>query len=79
MPSASAGDTTAYSMGRVSARASTSKAAERESPKSTQRSQSGRHASVACISMKVANASFSQMPSHHFMVTRSPNHMWAIS
>ena len=29
--------------------------------------------------MKVANASFSQMPFHHFMVTRSPNHMWASS
>ena len=29
--------------------------------------------------MKVAKASFSQMPFHHFMVTRSPNHMWAIS
>ena len=29
--------------------------------------------------MKVANASLSQIPSHHFMVTRSPNHMWAIS
>ena len=30
-------------------------------------------------SIKVAKASFSQMPFHHFMVTRSPNHMWAIS
>ena len=29
--------------------------------------------------MNVAKASFSQMPFHHFMVTRSPNHMWAIS
>ncbi len=29
--------------------------------------------------MKVANASFSQIPFHHFIVTRSPNHMWAIS
>ncbi len=29
--------------------------------------------------MKVAKASLSQMPFHHFMVTRSPNHMWAIS
>ena len=28
-------------------------------------------------SMKVANASLSQMPSHHSMVTRSPNHMCA--
>ena len=29
--------------------------------------------------MNVANASLSQMPFHHFIVTRSPNHMWAIS
>ncbi len=29
--------------------------------------------------MNVAKASFSQMPFHHFMVTRSPNHMCAIS
>ena len=29
--------------------------------------------------MNVANASLSQMPFHHFMVTRSPNHMCAIS
>ena len=29
--------------------------------------------------MKVANASLSQIPSHQRMVTRSPNHMWAIS
>jgi len=44
-----------------------------------QRSHSGLKASVASISMKVANASLSQMPFHHFMVTRSPNHMWASS
>ena len=29
--------------------------------------------------MNVAKASLSQMPFHHRMVTRSPNHMWAIS
>ena len=29
--------------------------------------------------MKVAKASFNQMPFHHFIVTRSPNHMCAIS
>ena len=29
--------------------------------------------------MNVAKASLSQIPSHHRMVTRSPNHMWAIS
>jgi hypothetical protein len=42
MPSASAGDTTGYSIGRVATSASVSKAAERDSPKSTQRCQSGR-------------------------------------
>ncbi len=29
--------------------------------------------------MNVANDSFSHRSSHHRMVTRSPNHMWAIS
>ena len=29
--------------------------------------------------MKVANASLSQIPFHHRIVTRSPNHMWASS
>ena len=29
--------------------------------------------------MKVAKASLSQIPFHHFIVTRSPNHMWAVS
>ena len=29
--------------------------------------------------MNVANASFSQMPFHQRIVTRSPNHMWATS
>ena len=29
--------------------------------------------------MKVANASFNQMPFHQRIVTRSPNHMWASS
>ncbi len=79
MPSASAGETTGNSMGRVVPRASVSKATVRLRPKATHRSHSGLKASVASISMKVAKASFSQMPFHHFMVTRSPNHMWASS
>ena len=66
-------------MGRVEPRASVSKAAVRATPKSVQRSHSGRKASVQRISMKVAKASLSQMPFHQRMVTRSPNHMWAIS
>ena len=53
--------------------------AVRDRPKLTQRSQSGRNASVTFISMNVAKASLSQMPFHHFIVTRSPNHMWASS
>ncbi len=56
-----------------------SKAALRDSPKLVQRRQSGRSESVALSSMKVAKASLSQMPFHQAMVTRSPNHMWAIS
>ena len=64
---------------RVAVSVSVSNATDRDRPKSTQRCQSGRKASVAFISMNVAKASFNQMPFHHFMVTRSPNHMWAIS
>ena len=48
-------------------------------PKDTQRRQSGRKSSRQQRLMNVANASFSQIPFHHFIVTRSPNHMWAIS
>ncbi len=79
MPSQSAGERTSYSTGRVLASESVSNAAERSSPNSVQRSQSGRKASHAAISMNVANASFSQIPFHHRIVTRSPNHMWASS
>ena len=56
-----------------------SKAVERARPKLTHRSHSGRKASVTFSSMNVAKASLSQMPFHHFIVTRSPNHMWASS
>ena len=79
MPSASSGEITGNSMGRVVLSASTSNAAVRDAPKVVHRSHSGRKASVASISMNVAKASFSQIPFHHFMVTRSPNHMWASS
>ena len=48
-------------------------------PKLTHRSHSGRKWSTHRSSIKVAKASLSQMPFHHFIVTRSPNHMWAIS
>ena len=66
-------------MGRVLTRPSTPIAAARETPKVSQRFHSGFHASTASSSMNVAKASLSQMPFHHSMVTRSPNHMWATS
>ena len=66
-------------MGRVLLRPSTCIAAARDTVKLSQRRHSGFQASTASISMKVAKASFSHSPFHHFMVTRSPNHMWAFS
>ena len=66
-------------MGRVDDRASIPMAAARSTPNDVHRSHSGRKASTHSSSMNVAKASFSQMPFHHFIVTRSPNHMWAIS
>ncbi len=79
MPSASSGRPTGNSTGRVANSPSTAMAISRSTPKLTQRCHSGRKASTARISMKVAKASLSQMPFHQRMVTRSPNHMWAIS
>ena len=79
MPSQSAGERTSNSTERVLASESVSKATVRSRPKLVQRSQSGRYASQAAISMNVANASFNQMPFHQRIVTRSPNHMWASS
>ena len=77
--SQSRGARTSYSMGRLAWSPSTPIAAARETPKLTQRCHSGFQAWTASISMKVANASLSQIPFHHTMVTRSPNHMWASS
>ena len=79
MPSASSGVITSYSTVRVFSSASTSSAAARPSANSSQVFHSGLYASTPRCSMNVANASLSQMPFHHFMVTRSPNHMCAIS
>ena len=73
------GETTSNSTGRVLARLSVSKAAVRSRLNVSHRFQSGRKASHAATSMKVAKASLSQMPFHHRIVTRSPNHMWASS
>ena len=66
-------------MGRVLFNPSTCMAAARDTVKLSQRRHSGFQASTASISMKVANASFNHSPFHHFIVTRSPNHMWAFS
>ena len=41
--------------------------------------QSGRHAASGLLAAQVAKPSFSQMSSHHFIVTRLPNHWCAIS
>ena len=79
MPSASAAVTTSYSIGRVERSASVSNAAARARPNVVHTSHSGRNDSEAFTSMNVANASFSQMPFHQLIVTRSPNHMWASS
>ena len=79
MPSASLGGPTGYSIGRVECTASMASAASRDGAKPTQRSHDGRKASTQSVSMNVAKASLSQMPSHQLMVTRSPNHMWASS
>ena len=40
---------------------------------------SGFHAASGLLAAQVAKPSFSQMSSHHFIVTRLPNHWWAIS
>ena len=77
--SQSRGARTSNSIGRVLWRPSTPIAAARDTPKVVHRFHSGFQASTASSSMKVAKASLSQMPFHHSMVTRSPNHMWAIS
>ncbi len=77
--SASFGAVTGNSTGRVLRRPSRASAAARDTPNVTHRSHSGFQASTHSISMKVAKASLSQMPFHHAIVTRSPNHMWATS
>ena len=79
MPSASAGLLTSNSTERVDDSESVWNAILRSSPKLVQRCHSGANASHAASSMNVANASFNQMPFHQRIVTRSPNHMWAIS
>ena len=79
MPSQSAGASTGNSTERVLANESVSKATLRSRLNVVHRSQSGRNASQQAISMNVAKASFSQIPFHQRIVTRSPNHMWATS
>ena len=79
IPSASLGEITGNSMGRVECSASVACAAPLYSEKLVHFCQSGRNALTQCTSMNVANASLSQSPFHHSIVTKSPNHMWAIS
>ena len=79
IPSASVGEFTSNSTGRVDASESVSNATVLSMPKVSQRPHSGLNASHAAISMNVAKASLSQMPFHQRMVTRSPNHIWASS
>src|ERR1700684_4005939 len=75
----SSGLRTVNSIGRVLRSPSIAIAAARETLKLSHRFHSGFHALTASISMKVANASLSQMPFHQRIVTRSPNHMCAFS
>ncbi len=79
IPAASSGERTGYSIERVLSSASTSNAIARDRRNWLHRSQSGRYASTASSSIRVANASFSQIPFHQRIVTRSPNHMCASS
>ena len=74
IPEVSSGDATGYSIARVLRRESTSFATENERANELKRSQSGRQASIVSRAMNVANASFNQMPFHHRIVTRLPNH-----
>ena len=75
MPSASTGESTSISIGRVFASESTSNAIDRSRLNWFQRPHSLLKLSEDMVAMKVANASFSQIPFHHSIVTRSPNHM----
>ena len=75
MLSASSGRPTGYSIGRLACRLSVANAAARSTPKFVHTCQAGSKASDTSSSMNVAKASFSQIPSHQRMVTRSPNHM----
>ena len=70
IPAVSSGECTGYSIARVLCSASTSLAAVQKRANADQRSQSGRIASVVRSAMKVANASFSQIPFHQRIVTR---------
>ena len=79
IPSASCGERTGYSIARVLSSASVSSAAVRSRPNESQTCQSGFIASTHTLAMNVAKASFNHRPFHQRIVTRSPNHMCAIS
>ena len=52
---------------------------ERSTTRSTATPHSGFHSISILSAIQVAKDSFSQTSSHHSIVTRSPNHWWAIS
>ncbi len=79
MPSASSGDTTSYSTGRVDRQGVDVEGGRALEAEGRPALPVGAEGVAGGISMNVANASLSQMPFHHFIVTRSPNHMWASS
>src|SRR5207244_12476781 len=66
-------------IGCVDASASRLNALEFCATKSRQKPHSGLSAAVAFAPTKLANDSFSQRSVHHFIVTRSPHHMWVSS
>jgi hypothetical protein len=70
----SSGVSTCVRMGRVARSASVFIAFCVSRTSSSAAFHSGFHSSIGRRSIQVANPSFSQMSSHHCMVTRSPNH-----
>ena len=79
IPSASCGERTGI-LDRAGARRARRSRVPRCDRDRTSPRRASRAASRRCTpSMNVAKASLSQMPFHHRIVTRSPNHMWAIS
>jgi hypothetical protein len=75
----SCSDSTGWRILRALDRLSLRSASERVRTRFTMTSQSGRKRSRMFSPIQLAKASFSQRSSHQAMVTRLPNHWWAIS